>query len=189
MPRLMRRLSSSISRTMTSTSSPSETILFGGDVLVGPVHFGDVHQAFDAGFELDERAVVGDVRDLAEQAGRLRVAARNAHPRVVAHLLQTQRDTVLLGVELEDLGGDFPAGLNDFARVADAAPCHVGDVQQAVDAAEVHERTVFGDVLDHAADEQRLPSGFPSAWRVLRPCWLRPRHGATARRCCACGRA
>src|SRR5690606_6079845 len=33
------------------------------DVLVGPVHFGDVHQAFDAGLDLDERAVVGKVGD------------------------------------------------------------------------------------------------------------------------------
>ena len=47
------------------------------DVLVGPVHFGDVHQAFDAGLEFDERAVVGDVGDLAEHAGALRVAARS----------------------------------------------------------------------------------------------------------------
>jgi hypothetical protein len=40
-----------------------------------------------------------------------------------------------------------------FARVTDTAPGHVGDVQQAVDAAQVHERTVFGDVLDHAVDD------------------------------------
>jgi hypothetical protein len=36
--------------------------------------------------------------------------------------------------------------------MVDAAPCHVGDVQQAVDAAEVDERTVIGDVLDDAVD-------------------------------------
>ena len=45
------------------------------DVLVGPVHLGHVHQAFDALFDLDEAAVVGDVRDLAEQARAGRVAA------------------------------------------------------------------------------------------------------------------
>ena len=32
----------------------------------------------------------------------------------------------------------------------------VGDVQQAVDAAEINERTVFGDVLDHAVDDLTL---------------------------------
>ena len=39
------------------------------DVLVGPVHLRDVHQALDALLDLDEAAVVGDVRDLAEQRG------------------------------------------------------------------------------------------------------------------------
>ena len=37
--------------------------------------------------------------------------------------------------------------------MVDAAPGHVGDVQQAVDAAEVDERTVVGDVLDDALDD------------------------------------
>ena len=150
----MRRLSSSISRTMTSTSSPSETILRRGDVLVGPVHLGDVDQAFDARLDLDERAVVGDVGDLAEQARALRVAARDAVPRVVAELLDAERDAVLLGVELQDLGVELLADLHHFARVADTAPGHVGDVQQAVDAAEVDERAVLGDVLDHAVDDR-----------------------------------
>ncbi len=40
--------------------------------------------------------------------------------------------------------------------MVDAAPGHVGHVQQAVDAAEVHERTVIGDVLDHAVDNLAL---------------------------------
>jgi hypothetical protein len=39
------------------------------NVLVGPVHFGDVHQAFDALLDFNERTVVGQVGDLAEQAG------------------------------------------------------------------------------------------------------------------------
>ena len=38
----------------------------------------------------------------------------------------------------------------------DAPPRDVGDVQQAVDAAEVHERAVVGDVLDHAVDDLTL---------------------------------
>jgi hypothetical protein len=85
--------------------------LGGRDVLVGPVHLGDVHQAFDAGFDLDERAVVGDVGDLAEQARAGRVAARHAVPRVVAQLLDAQADAVLLGVELQHLGLQFLADL------------------------------------------------------------------------------
>jgi hypothetical protein len=109
-----------------------------------------VHQTFDARFDFHEGTVVGDVGDLAEQTGAVRVAARHAHPGIVAQLLQAQRDAVLLGVELQHLGGQFLTDLHHLGRVADTAPGHVGDVQQTVDAAEVDERTVFGDVLDHA---------------------------------------
>ena len=64
--------------------------LRGIDVLVGPVHLGHVHQAFDALFDLDEAAVVGDVRDLAEQARAGRIAAADLLPRIVAELLDAE---------------------------------------------------------------------------------------------------
>src|SRR5699024_2104965 len=47
--------------------------LAGIDIFVGPVHFGDVHQTFDAVLDLDKRAVISQVGDLAKQAGGLRV--------------------------------------------------------------------------------------------------------------------
>ena len=37
--------------------------------------------------------------------------------------------------------------------MSDAPPCHVGNVKQSVDAAEVDEGAVVGDVLDHALDD------------------------------------
>src|SRR3954454_24136205 len=40
--------------------------------------------------------------------------------------------------------------------MGDAAPRDIGDVQQTVDAAEINERTVIGDVLDHAVDDLTL---------------------------------
>ncbi len=139
---------------MTSTSSPSCTTFFGIDVLVGPVHLGDVHQPFDAGLDLDERAVVGDVGDLAEQPRALRIAATEPDPRVLAELLHAQRYAVLFLVELQDLGRQLLADLHDFARMTHATPGEVGDVQQAVDAAQIDERAVVGDVLDRALDDR-----------------------------------
>src|SRR5690606_1939342 len=59
-------------------------------------------------------------------------------------------DALLLLVEVEHDDLDAVAQLDDLAGVAHAAPRHVGDVQQAVHAAEVDERTEVGDVLDHA---------------------------------------
>ena len=66
---------------------------FGGiDVLVGPVHFRDVHQTLDTVFNFDKRTVVGDVRDLAEHTGVGRVAACNVLPRIGSQLLEAERD-------------------------------------------------------------------------------------------------
>ncbi len=56
-------------------------------------------------------------------------------------------------VDADDLHLHRLADREDLGRVVDAPPRHVGHVQQAVDAAEVDERTVVGDVLDHALDD------------------------------------
>ncbi len=37
--------------------------------------------------------------------------------------------------------------------MVDASPGHIGDMQQAVNATEINEGTIFGDVLDHAVDD------------------------------------
>src|SRR6266702_2033930 len=130
--------------------------LAGVHVLLGPRHLGDVDQAFDARLELDERAVVGDVGDTAGEAGTQRVLGFDALPRIIQELLHAQRDAVRLVVDLDDLDLHGLADREHLGRVVDAAPRDVGDVQQAVDAAEVNERTVIGDVLDHAVDDLTL---------------------------------
>ena len=69
----------------------------------------------------------------------------------VRRLLEAEGDALALAVHFDDHDADFLAHLEHFARVGDAAPAHVGDVQQAVEAVQVHERAVVGDVLDDAA--------------------------------------
>ena len=61
-----------------------------------------------------------------------------------------------LVIDLDDLDLHLLADVEHFGRVIDAAPRDVGDVQQAVDAAEVHECAVVGDVLHHAVDDLTL---------------------------------
>src|SRR5690606_19287181 len=124
------------------------------DVLVGPVHLRDVHQAFDARLDLDEGAVIGDVGDLAEQAGAVRVTAGDVLPRIVAQLLQAQRDAVALAGELQHAHVQLVADVDHLGRGPHALPGHVGDAQQAVDAAEGDEGAGVGEVLDHALDDR-----------------------------------
>src|SRR5690606_33858458 len=66
--------------------------LRGGDdlarmqVLLRPGHFRDVHQALDAGLELHERTVVGDVGDAARDLGTDRIFRLDAFPRIALQL-------------------------------------------------------------------------------------------------------
>src|SRR5229473_7666886 len=130
--------------------------LAGMHVLFGPRHFRDVDQAFDARFQFDERAVVGDVGDAAGELRIKRILGLDALPRIVKQLLHAERDAVGLVVDLDDLDLHGLADGEHFGRVIDPAPGDIGDVQQAVDAAEIDERTVIGDVLDHTVDDLTL---------------------------------
>src|ERR1043166_952513 len=122
-------------------------------VLFGPRHFRDVDEALDAGLEFHERAVVRDVGDAPLVAGADGILRLDALPRVVEQLLHAERDAVGLVVDLDDLDLHLLADVEHLGRMVDAAPRDIGDVQQPVDAAEIDERTVVGDVLHHAVDD------------------------------------
>ena len=124
--------------------------LAGMDVLLGPAHLGDVDQALDARLQFDEGAVVGDVGHAADELRADRILQLDPVPRIGAELLHAERDALRLGIEADDLHLDRLANLQRFGRVIDPLPGDVGDVQQSVDAAEVDEGAVVGDVLDHA---------------------------------------
>merc|ERR1712023_446639 len=76
------------------------------DVLLGPAHFRDVDKAFDTGFQLDERTVIGDVGYTAFQLRANRELALDALPWVGLQLLHAERDTLGLRVEADDLHFD-----------------------------------------------------------------------------------
>ena len=61
-----------------------------------------------------------------------------------------------------------------------ALPRHVGDVQQAVDAAEVDERAVLGEVLDDALDDRAFLQALEQLFALRAECSSRrPRGGET----------
>src|SRR5687768_16155353 len=115
-----------------------------------PAHLRDVHEAFDPRLELDERAVVRDRHDLALHARADRILRGDVLPRIRLQLLQAERDALALPVDVEDLHVELRPDMHELRGMRDAAPRHVGDVEQAVDAAEIDERAEVGDVLDDA---------------------------------------
>ena len=111
-----------------------------------------MHQAFDPLLDFHEAAVIGDVGDLAEQTRIGRIAARDVLPRVRAQLLQTQGDTLTFAIEFQNTHIDLFAHLDHFGRMLDALPGHVGNVQKSIDAAQIDECAVVGEIFDHALD-------------------------------------
>ena len=64
-------------------------------------------KTFDTGFDFNESTVVGDVGDLTEETCALRVTAGDANPRIFADLFDTERNTVLLLIELQKNSGEL----------------------------------------------------------------------------------
>src|SRR5579864_8164051 len=77
--------------------------LAGMNVLLGPRHFRHVDQALDAGLELDESAIIGNVGDAAGKARANREFRLDALPRIGLKLLHAERDAVRLVIDLDDL--------------------------------------------------------------------------------------
>src|ERR1700679_1009300 len=70
-----------------------------------PGHFGDVDQAFDAGLDLDKRAIIGDAHDAADDAAAGGAARGQSLPRVRRQLTDPERDAFFFAVELQNLDG------------------------------------------------------------------------------------
>src|SRR6266480_2543556 len=121
-----------------------------------PRHLRDVHEALDAGLELDERPVVGEAHHPTAGLRARRERLLDALPRIRRLLLVAERDAARLPVEVQHDYLDLVADLEDLRRVAHASPAHVGDVQQPVDAAQVDEGAVVGDVLHGAREDHAL---------------------------------
>ena len=120
------------------------------DILVGPIHLGNVYQTLNTLFDFGKAAIIGEVGDLGDNTATLGVAAGDLYPRVLAQLLEAQRHAVALAIELEDFDIHFLSDFHDLARVLDTLPGHISDMQQPVDTAEVYKRAVIGQIFDHA---------------------------------------
>src|SRR5439155_26047393 len=88
------------------------------------------------------------------------VLALHVLPRTGRFVLEAQGDLLLVLVHGQDVDLELLVDVDHLVGVGDAAPAHVGDVQEAVDAAQVDEGAELGDVLDDAlADLARLDLG------------------------------
>ncbi len=105
-------------------------------------------QTVKAGLQLDKRAVLLQLYDLALHDLADRVLLVDDGPRLRRGLLQAQGDLALFLVHGKDFHPDLLPDLEDLLRMAQLAPADLGDVQETVDAAQIDERTVVGEPHD-----------------------------------------
>ena len=117
---------------------------------LGPRQFADMHQPLHARLELDKGAVRHEVDHPARDLAADGVFFLDLVPGIGLFLFQAEADPLALLVDVEDDHLKFLAGGQHLGGVRDAAPAHVGDVQQAVQAVQVNERAEVGQVLDRA---------------------------------------
>ncbi len=122
--------------------------------LARPRQVGDVNHAVDALFQLHERAVSGEVADLALDAGAGRVLRGDNFPRVGVELADGEGDLLVFLADAEHDRLDFLALGEHIGGTRDAlGPGEFADVHEAFDAGlELDERAVRHEVRDLALD-------------------------------------
>ncbi len=86
-------------------------------------------QAFDAFFQFDKGAVRDQVDNFAFDMGADRIFFLDLFPWVGLFLLQAKGYAAFFFVDVQNDDFQFVAQFDHFGRMADALPCHVGDVQ------------------------------------------------------------
>ena len=81
-------------------------------------------------------------------------------PRIRRQLADAERNAFLFAIELQNLDRDLVADVHHFRRVVHAAVRHVADVQQAVDAAQIDESSIFRKVFHGAGDHRAFGQNF-----------------------------
>src|SRR5665648_156260 len=139
---------------------------------------GDVDEAFDPFLDLDERAEAHQLGDLAMHDLVDLPVLEDLLPRVFLSLLESQADPLALAVDVEQRDVDLLADVEHLRGVIDMAPGELGDVDQAVDAVQVHEGAKVNDVGDRALHD--VAHVHPVEDLLADPAALLLEHGAAA---------
>jgi len=110
--------------------------------------FGDMYEALDAFLDLDEGAERDQLGDLSVDDLVDLAVLEHLLPWILLGLLETQRDALPLTVDVEDAHFDLLPDVQDLRRVVHVAPRQLGDMDEAVDAVQVDERSEIDDVGD-----------------------------------------
>ena len=118
------------------------------DALVGDL--GNMDQTIDAGNDVGESAECGQTDNLSLNNGADRIISLEDDPRIVLGLLVAQRNLFGLGIDVLNVNFNGIADIDDLARMLDAQPGELGNVDHAGYAAEIDECAVGSQGADNA---------------------------------------
>src|SRR5580698_8080516 len=104
-------------------------------------------QTFNALFQLYKCAVISHAQNAAFYAGANRIALSSVKPGIGRELLEAERNAQLVVIKFQDLDLNLIAHMDQVTRMRQPAPGHVSDMEQAVNAAQVHKSAVIGQVF------------------------------------------
>src|SRR5437660_1259740 len=107
-----------------------------------------MHQSLDGGFQFYESSVISHARNLPRNPSGGRKALFDCFPRIGQKLFVTERDPLAFPIEFEDLDLHRVAYPKKLGGILEASPGHISDMQKSVDAAEIDERAIVGQILN-----------------------------------------
>ena len=124
--------------------------------MLAPAHLRNVDQALNTRLNLYESTVVSHNNYLTlNVVANLEVRIQRI-PRVLSKLLETESDTLLLLIEVEDNNVNLLVESNNLMWIAYAAPREVSDMYESVNTTEVNEYTVRCDVFNSTLEDLTL---------------------------------
>ena len=121
-----------------------------------PGHFTDVHQAFDPLLQFNKRAVIGHADYSSMDMRADGITMLGIEPGIGRELFEAQRHPLLVPVKLEHFHLNLIANIYQITRMRKPSPRHICNVQQTVNAAQVHERAIVGQILHHPRQNRAL---------------------------------
>ena len=97
-------------------------------VFAGPAHFGNMDKAFNAVFQFNECAVIGDIGNFSFVDFANFVFVSNCLPRVIFQLFHAEADALGVFVEFDNLYFNRLTQRQNFCRVVDSLPGNIGNV-------------------------------------------------------------
>src|SRR5208282_917539 len=117
---------------------------------LGPRHFGNMNQTFNAGLDFDERAKVHQPGNSAAYPFACLVFFGHGVPRMRLQLLHADGNAMFVGVDLDDHGLNLLAHGEHVRRFVDTLPGNFADVQQRIGATDIDKRAVIGEAANFA---------------------------------------